>query len=89
MKEETLEQFRYRMMVRGYMNKSELARFMECGMTTARKAWDAMRKDAKLSGLENLGGAILTRRAMKYTGLTEDAITTAYERQKKETAQQS
>lgn len=40
MSEERLEDFRYRMMIRGYMNKKEFQKFMDCGYKTATKLWN-------------------------------------------------
>ena len=40
MSEERLEDFRYRMLIRGYMNKKEFQKFMDCGYKTATKLWN-------------------------------------------------
>lgn len=80
---EKLEAFRYRMMTKGYMNKSELARFMECGYKRANKAYQQMMSDTEQEGLERLNnGFILTKRAITYLGLTERKVIEAYERSK-------
>lgn len=80
----TLEEFRYRMMVKGYMNKKELGQFLDCGYTTTTKAYNAMTKDIEAEGMERLGnGLILTKRAIAYIGMTEKKITEAYEREGK------
>lgn len=79
----TLEEFRYRMMIKGYMNKTELGKFLDCGYTTATKAYDSITKDIEAEGMERLsGGFILTKRAIAYLGLSEKKIIEAYEREK-------
>lgn len=82
MSEERLEDFRYRMMTRGYMNKSELQKFLGCGYKTAIKAWRHMTQDRVAEGLESIDGGrlILTKRAISYLGLTEKKIIEAHER---------
>lgn len=88
-KKESLEAFRYEMLIRGYMNKTQLQRFMDCGWVTMDKAYNAMLADADAEGIERLhGGHILTKRAIAYLGLTEKKIIEAYERQKEKEAGQ-
>lgn len=71
------------MLVRGYMNKSELKRFMDCGASTAHKAWQEMADKRAQEGIEALNdGYILTARAIKYLGLTEKKVRDAYEHKK-------
>lgn len=82
---ENLEAFRYQMLIRGYMNKTELAKFMDCGYNIADKAYKAMMKDAEAEGLEKLNdGHILTKRVVAFLGLTEKKIIDAYERKEKD-----
>ena len=81
--QESLEAFRYRMLVRGYMNKSELQRFADCGKKNAYKLFDMILKDATAEGVERLqGNLILTRRVLSYVGLSEKAIIDDYNREK-------
>ena len=51
MSEERLEDFRYRMLIRGYMNKKEFQRFMDCGYKTATKLWNRFLSDIGCLGL--------------------------------------
>ena len=80
-KVESLEAFRYQMMVKGYMNKTELQTFLDCGEILATRAFNAMMKDIEKEGLEKLqGNIVLTKRAIGYLGLTEKKIVEAFER---------
>lgn len=80
---ETLEAFRYRMMTKGYMNKSELAQFLGCGRKLASKVYDSILKDLEKQGVEKLDhGLILTTRAIDYCGLSEKKVIDAYRRSK-------
>lgn len=82
MSEERLEDFRYRMMIRGYMNKKEFQRFMDCGYKTATKLWNRFLSDIKAEGLECIDGGrfMLTKRAIGCLGLSEKKIIEAHER---------
>lgn len=83
MEKQSLEDFRYQMMTKGYMNKTELARFLGCGYKRATKAYQQMMSDTEQEGLERLNsGFILTKRAIAYLGLTERKVIEAYERNK-------
>lgn len=78
-----LETFRYQMMTKGYMNKTELARFLDCGYKNATKAYELMMEDTEKEGMERLNnGFVLTKRALGYLGLTEKKVIEAYERSK-------
>lgn len=78
---ETLEAFRYRMMVRGYMNIGELAKFLGCGRKMASKVYDSILDDETKEGVERLShGLILTTRAIDYCGLSEKKVIDAYHR---------
>ena len=77
----SLEEFRYLMMMKGYMNKKELQRFLDCGQRTATKVFNSIMADVEREGLENLSdNLILTKRAISYLGSSEKKITEAYER---------
>ena len=77
----SLDEFRYWAMIKGYMNKSELGTFLDCGARLASKTFDSIMKDVEREGLENLqGNVILTKRAISYLGLSEKKIVEAYER---------
>nr|DAJ89976.1 MAG TPA: hypothetical protein [Caudoviricetes sp.] len=82
MSEERLEDFRYRMMIRGYMNKKEFQKFMDCGYKTATKLWDIFLLDIEAEGLECIGEGrlMLTKRALGFLGLSEKKIIEAHER---------
>ncbi len=82
MSEERLEDFRYRMVIRGYMNKKEFQRFMDCGYKTAMKLWNRFLSDIEAEGLECVGGGrfMLTKRAVAGLGLSEKKIIEAHER---------
>lgn len=77
-------EFRYQMMVRGFMNKSELADFIGCGKNTARKVFDNIQQNVEKEGLENISSTlILTDRVIKYMGLSPKKIIDAREQNKK------
>ena len=82
MSEERLEDFRYRMMIRGYMNKKEFQKFMDCGYKTATKLWNSLLQEVEAEGLECIGGGrvMLTKRAIGCLGLNEKKIIEAHER---------
>lgn len=82
MSEERLEDFRYRMMIRGYMNKKEFQKFMDCGYKTATKLWNRSLSDIEAEGLECIDGGrfMLTKRAIGCLGLSEKKIIEAHER---------
>lgn len=82
MSEERLEDFRYRMLIRGYMNKKEFQKFMDCGYKTATKLWNRFLSDIKAEGLECIDGGrfMLTKRALGFLGLSEKKIIEAHER---------
>ena len=73
---------RYRMMIRGYMNKKEFQKFMDCGYKTATKLWNRFLSDIEAEGLECIGGGrfMLTKRAIGCLGLSEKKIIEAHER---------
>lgn len=78
---EELVSTRYALMQRGFMNQSDIAKFVPCGKAKAKKILISIRADTKSQGIENLGGnMILTSRLIKYLGLTEAQITRAYEK---------
>ena len=77
-----LAKFRYDMMLKGFMNKSELKRFLQIGEKRTAKAWNKMQSDIDKEGLEGLGGGLLlTTRAMKYLGITRKEVIDNYERE--------
>lgn len=78
----TNTEFRYRMMERGWMNKSDLAKFLEVGRKNAEKAFNRIMQDTKREGFENIDeNTILTKRAIAFVGLSEKKIIEAYERE--------
>lgn len=81
MQVENLAAYRYEMMEKGYMNKSELSKFIGCGRNKGSKIFQQIREDIKKEGLENIdSNVILTKRAIQYLGLTQKSIIDAYER---------
>ena len=70
------------MMIRGYMNKKEFQRFMDCGYKTATKLWNRFLSDIEAEGLECIDGGrfMLTKRAIGCLGLSEKKIIEAHER---------
>jgi len=80
---EGLEATRYYLMVKGFVNKSELRRFIPCGQKRAQEIWDDVNAQIKNEGLESLSGTILVSRLLKYIGKTEKKIVEDYERTKK------
>ena len=81
MQVENLAAYRYEMMEKGYMNKSELSKFLGCGRKKGSKIFQKIMEDIKKEGLENIdSNIILTKRAVKYLGLTQKNIVESYER---------
>lgn len=81
MQVENLAAYRYEMMEKGYMNKSELSKFLGCGRNKGSKIFQKIMEDIKKEGLENIDeNTILTKRAIQYLGLTQKSIIDAYER---------
>lgn len=81
MQVENLAAYRYEMMEKGYMNKSELSKFIGCGRNKGSKIFQKIMEDIKKEGLENIdSNVILTKRAIQYLGLTQKSIVESYER---------
>lgn len=81
MQVENLAAYRYEMMEKGYMNKSELSKFIGCGRNKGGKIFQKIMEDIKKEGLENIdSNVILTKRAIQYLGLTQKNIVDSYER---------
>lgn len=81
MQVENLAAYRYEMMEKGYMNKSELSKFIGCGRNKGSKVFQKIMEDIKKEGLENIdSNVILTKRAIQYLGLTQKSIVESYER---------
>lgn len=84
MQVENLAAYRYKMMEKGYMNISELSKFIGCGRSKGGKIFQRIMEDVKKEGLENIdSNVILTKRAIQYLGLTQKNIVESYERSKK------
>ena len=78
---ENLAAYRYEMMEKGYMNISELSKFIGCGRGKGSKIFQQIMEDIKKEGLENIdSNVILTKRAIQYLGLTQKNIVESYER---------
>ncbi len=81
MQVENIAAYRYEMMEKGYMNKTELSKFIGCGRNKGIKIFQKIMEDIKKEGLENIdSNVILTKRAIQYLGLTQKSIIDAYER---------
>lgn len=81
MQVENLAAYRYEMMEKGYMNISELSKFIGCGRGKGSKIFQQIMEDIKKEGLENIdNNVILTKRAIQYLGLTQKNIVESYER---------
>lgn len=81
MQVENLAAYRYEMMEKGYMNKSELSKFIGCGRNKGSKVFQKIMEDIKKEGLESIdSNVILTKRAIQYLGLTQKSIVESYER---------
>lgn len=81
MQVENLAAYRYEMLEKGYMNKSELSKFIGYGRNKGSKIFQKIMEDIKKEGLENIDeNTILTKRAIQYLGLTQKNIVEAYER---------
>ena len=81
MQVENLAAFRYEMMQKGYVNKTELAKFVGCGRNSASVVYKSIMTDIKKEGLESIyPNVVLTKRVIRYLGLTEKQIIEAYER---------
>ena len=52
MQVENLAAYRYEMMEKGYMNKSELSKFLGCGRKKGSKIFQKIMEDIKKEGLE-------------------------------------
>lgn len=80
----TLAETRYMLLLKGYINKTELKRFVPCGQTKALRIWEGIKDSMKAEGIEKLqGDVILVSRVIKYLGLTEQSIIESYDRQRK------
>ena len=67
MQVENLAAYRYEMMEKGYMNKSELSKFIGCGRNKGSKVFQKIMEDIKKEGLENIdSNVILTKRAIQH-----------------------
>lgn len=76
---EELASTRYRLMMRGYLNQSDVMRFVPCGQKRARVIMEEIKSNVATEGIENLDkNVILTSRLIKYLGLTEARIKDAY-----------
>ena len=81
MQVENLAAYRYEMMEKGYMNISELSKFIGSGRSKGSKIFQQIMEDIKKEGLENIdSNVILTKRAIQYLGLTQKSIVESYER---------
>lgn len=77
---------RYNMMMNLTMNRTDLAKFMNCGFKNACKVWDEIMLDIEKDGKSNVGlGSryVLTERVMKKLGITRKQIIEDYERTNK------
>lgn len=76
---EELVSTRYRLMMRGYLNQSDVMRFVPYGQKRAREIMKEIKSNVATEGIENLDkNVILTSRLIKYLGLTEARIKDTY-----------
>ena len=76
---EELVSTRYRLMMRGYLNQSDVMRFVPCGQKRARDIMKEIKNNVATEGIENLDkNVILASRLIKYLGLTEARIKDTY-----------
>lgn len=79
-----LIEIRYKLLLKGFVNKSELNRFVPCGNKKGTRIWDTIKDSVKAEGIEKLDGeVILTKRLIEYLGLTEKKVIDSYEAIKK------
>ncbi len=72
--------FRYEMMERGWMNKSDFQKFACIGYKKASDAFNQIKAEVKKEGYEMIEeNIILTKRAIAFCGLTKQEIIRAYE----------
>lgn len=72
--------FRYQMMERGWMNKSDFQKFAGIGYKKANEAFKHIKAQIKNEGYEMIEeNIILTKRAIAFCGLTKQEIIRAYE----------
>lgn len=75
---------RYELMRKGFVNRTDIKKFVPCGYATAKKIFKTIREEIDSSGIENLDdNIILTSRLMKFMGLSEKKIIDAYQALKK------
>lgn len=72
--------FRYEMKTRGWMRKSDIRPFTGCKQREIDTIWKSIQTDMKREGIESMDGIVLTKRVMKFIGLTEKDIDKAYEK---------
>lgn len=72
--------FRYEMKTRGWMRKSDIRPFTGCKAKEINEIWKALHDDMKYEGIESMDGIVLTKRVIKFMGLTDKDIDKAYEK---------
>lgn len=83
---DVVAELRYNMMMNLTMTRTDLAKFMNCGLRNASKIWDEIMLDIEKDGKANVGLGkryVLTERVMKKLGLTRKQIIEDYERTNK------
>lgn len=71
--------FRYQMMERGWMNKTDFQKFACLGYKKANEAFKQMKSEIKKEGYEMIeDNVILTKRAIAFCGLSKQEIIRAY-----------
>lgn len=72
---ENLNQRRFELLQKGWVNKKEIEQFVPCGQRKAHKIYEACVDEDHMIGIEKLEGTVLrTKRLMKFMGLTESEI---------------
>lgn len=66
-----LHETRRGLILKGWVNKSEIAKFVPCGRKMATKIYDTIQQQVKADGFEMLNQCITTDRLMNYMGLNK------------------
>lgn len=65
----SLFETRKELILKGWVNKSEIEKFVPCGRKTAKKIYDVIQQEVKANGFEMLKDCIRTERLIEYMGL--------------------
>lgn len=65
-----INQTRMKYIRKGYLTRTEVAKFVPCGSTKASKIYHQIREEVEAEGLENCFNVILVKRLLDFMGLT-------------------